>query len=166
MSNSCRKSQSPHHAPFVCSGGRSPIRIQKRVNGAILYSAVFSLKDRSSRVTLHLLADLFNPTPIRLLWEAFSYTAITARNQFIHINRPLSVQSQVFISSAEWTEATWNIRIILCLKWQQVNLNPRLRVQHSNHCATASYKDGWTGRSMDGNAYISLEHNICCLHPL
>ena len=44
----------------------SPVR-----KDMFLYSAVSSQLDRSKRRTLHPLADLFIPTPIRLLREAF-----------------------------------------------------------------------------------------------
>ena len=39
--------------------------------GMLLRSAVSSPLDRSNRFTLHSLADMFIPTPTRLLWEAF-----------------------------------------------------------------------------------------------
>ena len=39
--------------------------------GMVLYSAVSSPLDRSKRFTLHPLADLFIPTPTRLLLEEF-----------------------------------------------------------------------------------------------
>ena len=39
----------------------------EHINGMFLYSAVSSPLDRSKRVTLHHLADLFIPIPTRLL---------------------------------------------------------------------------------------------------
>ena len=41
------------------------------------------------------LADLFIPTPSRLLWEAFSHAAISARRLFIDIST--AIYSQVLI---------------------------------------------------------------------
>ena len=43
----------------------------KKCKGMFLYSTVSSPLDRSERFTLRPLADLFIPTPTRLLWEAF-----------------------------------------------------------------------------------------------
>ena len=43
----------------------------KKCKGMFLYSAVLSPLDRSKRFTHYPLEDLFIPTPIRLLWEAF-----------------------------------------------------------------------------------------------
>ena len=43
----------------------------KKDKGMFLYGAVSSLLDRSKHSTLHALADLFIPTPTRLLREAF-----------------------------------------------------------------------------------------------
>ena len=68
--------------------------------GMFLYSTV------SSRPTLNPLADLFIPAPIRLLWEAFSHAAITARRLFTHI----STTVQVLIYTAESTGASWTER--------------------------------------------------------
>ena len=59
-----------------------------------LYSAVSSPCDCSNRLTLYPLADLFIPTPSRLLWEAF-----TARRQFVPIS--IYVYSQVVIYTGE-----------------------------------------------------------------
>ena len=55
--------------------------------------------DSSKQFTLHPLADLFIPTPFRLLWEAFSHTALTARRLFVQIS--ISVYSQVLIYTVE-----------------------------------------------------------------
>ena len=57
----------------------------KKVKGTFLYSVTSSLWDCSKSFTLHDLAHLFIPTPFRLLWEAFSHAAITARRLFIQI---------------------------------------------------------------------------------
>ena len=53
--------------------------------------------DARKRFTLHPLLDLFNPTPSRLVWEAFSHAAITARRLFVHIST--TVCSNVLIQS-------------------------------------------------------------------
>ena len=55
-----------------------------------LYSVVSIPWDCSKRFTLHPLADLFIPTPTRLLWEAVSHAAITARRLFVQICQSLS----------------------------------------------------------------------------
>ena len=77
--------------------------------GTFLHSAVSSNWDCSKHFTLHPLADLFFRTPTRLLWEPFSYAAITAQRLFVHIST--SVYSQVLIHTAERTGATWTERI-------------------------------------------------------
>ena len=55
------------------------------------------------------LADLFIPTPFRLLWEAFSHTAITPQRLFVPIS--ISLCSQLFIYTAEWIVAMWNWKL-------------------------------------------------------
>ena len=63
-----------------CDGSRrrSPetdndlVKGKKKGKGSFLYSAISGLLDRSKSFTLFALpADLFIPTPTRLLWEAF-----------------------------------------------------------------------------------------------
>ena len=59
---------------FMMSGEAGWVQQGQQVyvfKGMFLYSAVSCPLDRSKRFTLHPLADLFNPTPTRLLWEAF-----------------------------------------------------------------------------------------------
>ena len=56
-----RRTQRKNREGFLVSG--------KKV--VFLYSAVSGPLDRSKRFTLHALADLFIPTPARLLGEAF-----------------------------------------------------------------------------------------------
>ena len=58
-----------------------------------------SLWDCSKRFTLHPLADMYIPTPFRLIWGAFSQTAITARRLVVPIS--ISICNQVLIYSAE-----------------------------------------------------------------
>ena len=68
----------------------------------LLYSAVSSPWDCSKCITFHPLADLFIPTPFRLLWEAFSNLQLllgnyafkyphlsVARYSFIQLSEPL-----------------------------------------------------------------------------
>ena len=55
--------------------------------------------------TLHPLAHLFIPTPSRLLWEALSHAAVTARRPFVRIIT--TAYSQVLIYTNEWAVATF-----------------------------------------------------------
>ena len=73
--------------------------IKKRYKRMSLYSAVYSPFDRSKRLTLHPLADLFIPTPTPIPWEAFSHAAITLRlfTQF----PPPSITRYLFIRLSE-----------------------------------------------------------------
>ena len=66
-----------------------------------LKSTVSSHLASPKRFPLYPLADLFIPTPIRLLWEAFSQAAITARRQTTHIFLPLSFARFLFIHLSE-----------------------------------------------------------------
>ena len=49
-----------------------------------LYSTASIPEECSKYFTLYSLPDLFNQTPSRLLWEAFSHTAVNMRILFIH----------------------------------------------------------------------------------
>ena len=70
------------------------------IKRTLLYSAVSSLWDCSKHFTLHPLADLFIPTPICLLWEAFSHAAITVQRLIVHISA-LSLARYSFIQLGE-----------------------------------------------------------------
>ena len=54
--------------------------------GRILYSAVSSHFDRSKRITLCHLADLFIPTPTCLLWEVVSHAVYCAKTIHSHFH--------------------------------------------------------------------------------
>ena len=70
---------------------------------------MFSYVDRPKCLfTLHPLADLFIPTPTRLLWEAFSHAAISG--WILHIHISTTVYIQVLIYTAGWTGASWRRR--------------------------------------------------------
>ena len=56
-------------------------------------------QDCSKRLTLYSLANMFNGTPFRLLWEAPSDAAIKARRQFVHKYPSLSTTRYSFIKS-------------------------------------------------------------------
>jgi len=51
------------------------------------------------------LAHLFIPTPSRLLWEALSHAAVTARRPFVRIIT--TAYSQILIHTNEWAVATF-----------------------------------------------------------
>ena len=59
------------------------------VRAEVLYSAVYSHKECSKRFTLFSLANLFNQTPFRLLWEVPSHVVINTRRLFVHKYPPL-----------------------------------------------------------------------------
>ena len=61
-----------------------------------LYNAVSSPQDCSKHFTLYSLADLYNQTPYRLLWEAFSHVEINARRHS-HKYSPLSIARYSFV---------------------------------------------------------------------
>ena len=72
---------------LVCASPRSGryfLELHALSKGTFLYSAVSSPWDCAKRLLLQSLVDLFIPTSHRLLWEAFSYAAITARKLFVH----------------------------------------------------------------------------------
>ena len=64
------------------------------------YTARYSVRRtvQSALHKFHPLAELFIPSPARLLWEALSHYAITARRLFTHIST--TVYSQVLIYTA------------------------------------------------------------------
>ena len=70
-----------------------------KVKVRILHSAVSSPLDHSNSFTLHLLADLFIPTPTRLLCEAFYTGSNYARRLLTHIST--AVYSHVLIYKPE-----------------------------------------------------------------
>ena len=90
---------------------------KKKVKICFIYSAVYSSSDRSKRFTLHPLAGLFIPAPTRLLWEAFSYAAIT-REDYSLIFPPLSVARYSFIQLIELGHRGENENY-QSLKWYQ-----------------------------------------------
>ena len=51
----------------------------------VLYSAEYSLSDRSKRFTLYNLTYLFIPTPTRHLWKSIQLVANTTRRLFTHL---------------------------------------------------------------------------------
>ena len=61
--------------------------------------------------TSHLLAELFIPTPTRLLWEAF-----WPRSNSIHLHSHHRLQTCTNFT-AEWTGASWRERKCPALKW-------------------------------------------------
>ena len=65
-----------------------------------LYSTLSSLLDRSMHFAVHLLVDLFIPTPILLLLEAFSHASITVRNCSLTFP-PLSTARYSFMQLSE-----------------------------------------------------------------
>ena len=60
-----------------------------RGEGEFSYSAKSS-QDCLKRFTFYSLADLFNRTPSRLLWESSSHAAVNAPRLFVHKHPPLS----------------------------------------------------------------------------
>ena len=142
----------------------SMISCSVKGKGMFLYSAASSSWDCSKRFTLHPPAVLFIPMPSRPLWEAFSHAAITTQRLFLFIYPPLSIARYPFIQLSELrqcgvnetTPETKRLRVHLPsgpLSWMAILLNcisletaargfetgfPRLRVQCSDHCATAS----------------------------
>ena len=69
--------------------------------GEFLYSAVSNPQDYSKRFTLYSLADLFNQTPSRLLWEASSYMLQLMCKDCLYTYPPLSVAMYSFIQLRE-----------------------------------------------------------------
>ena len=86
----------------------------RRVNKSrmFLYSAVSNLSDHSCRALYTSSpADIFIPTPTRLLWEEFCHVATIARRLSIHIFPPLPAdRAYTRLYTAEWTEASWRER--------------------------------------------------------
>ena len=81
----------------------------------------------TAQTTLHFLpslADLFIPTPTRLLWEAFWPCSNYARRLFTHIFT--TVYTQVLIYTAEWTGASGKER--KCPNFETVAKGTRIRV--------------------------------------
>ena len=71
--------------------------IEKCIKGMFSCSTVSSPLDHSKRFTLHPLADLFIPTPTRILWEAFSHSAYVTNTIHSHFFPPLPVARYLFI---------------------------------------------------------------------
>ena len=69
--------------------------------GKFLPIVVSDSEDCPKRFTLYSLADLFNHTPSRLLWEAFSHAAISSRIIFVHIYSSLSRARYSFVQLSE-----------------------------------------------------------------
>ena len=61
------------------------------------------IRTPQSTLNFSSLADLFNQTPSRFLWKAFSHTAINVQRLFVQIST--TVYSQVFSNTVEWTGA-------------------------------------------------------------
>ena len=71
------------------------------VNESIPKSRNTKTEVERSESDLHFLAEMFIPTPTRLIWDAFSHADFFARRPF---TRPsIAVCSQVLIHTAEWT---------------------------------------------------------------
>ena len=80
------------------------IKVTKVRICSYIYRSVFSPSDRRSRrSTLHPVADMFLPTPIRLLWEIFMHAVDIVRRLFTPIST--TAYSQVLIFRTEWTLA-------------------------------------------------------------
>ena len=89
------------------------------------------------------LTFMFIPTPFRLVWEAYSHAAITARRLCVQI--PMSVCSHVLIYTAERTVATWDERIYQSFETAATGFEPefsRLRACRCN--PTAPHNDQGT----------------------
>ena len=82
----------PNDNSFVFSYGE--------LTGVFLLNAIFKPHDLS-KLCYNWYADLFNRTPSRLLWEAFSHSAITARILFVYIDKPLFVFKYSFTQQSE-----------------------------------------------------------------
>ena len=96
------------------------------------YCSVSSPLDGSKGFTLHPLADLFIPTPTRLLWEAFSHAALM-RKDFPLTFPPLSIDRYTFIQLSEQGHRGEDENT-KALTQQQTGFEPkvfRLRVQRS-----------------------------------
>ena len=69
--------------------------------GKFTYSAVSNPQGCSKRFTLYSLADLFNRTPSRPLWEAFSHVTINSQKLLVHIHSSLSIARYSFTQLSE-----------------------------------------------------------------
>ena len=103
--------------------------------GAFLLSSVSSPWDCSKCFTFHPQADLFIPTPSRLLWEAFSHATITARRPFVHIST-CAVARYSFIQLSELWQCGMN-EIAKASKRQQEDSNMGSLNSESNVLTTA-----------------------------
>ena len=109
------------------------MRVKRYVNGCF-YIAQYRFS-WTAQNALHFapLAVRFIPKPTRLLWEAFSPRSNYERRQFTHIST--TAYSQVLISTAEWSGASWRER--KCPNSETVAKGvtelalSRLRVRHS-----------------------------------
>ena len=90
-----------NHASKELAGSSS--KSKKREKVTFLYSAVSRPLDRSKHFTLHSLADLFIPTPTRLLREAFSHAPITCKDHSLTFPFSTTVYSQLLIYTS-WRE--------------------------------------------------------------
>ena len=73
----------------------------KYCKGMILYSTVSSPLDRSKRLTLHSLADLFIPTPTRLPWKHSSHATIVREDYSLPFPPPPIARYSWFIQLSE-----------------------------------------------------------------
>ena len=83
-----------------------------------------------------------NPTPTRLLWEAFSRTAITARRLSVHIRLLLPITRNSFVQLCEPRQCGV-VEIVLGTRGlEPTSYRSRLRRSaRSDHCAAAPHKD-------------------------
>ena len=89
--------------------GKVPLTNEKQKRKCFYIVHVSSSLDRIRRFTLHPLADLFIPTPTRLIWESFQPRSNYVLRRLFHsfIFPQASIARYSFIHIAEWTGASW-----------------------------------------------------------